>query len=785
VLHLCPTCRRQFPEAGFCPFDGAALVPEEICDQRTLVSAAIPAQRPGGPSGPPGVPGAPPDHATLVEPPIAVPGATSAASAAASPPGGAGEPPRRAPGELPTQLEVRKRTFPLTPSPAVLPGTGEITQTRTRVGPEPAPRVRAPSEPAPDRPRIKVQSASDDPSEVLELLRAPRDSEYDKLIGQTLDGRYFVEKKIGEGGMGVVFSARHAVIERPLAIKVLKREAMRDTATIRRFVQEAKAASRIGHPNIVDVTDFGTTPDGMTYSVMEFVPGQTLGTAIRNAAPFGPARAMRITAQIARALAAAHDKGIVHRDLKPENVFLLDRDGRPDFVKIVDFGIAKVTPPRGKTNEPRLTRAGSVFGTPEYMAPEQAAGRSDTDGRVDIYALGVLLYEMICGRVPHRGDSMVRTLAMQMLDPIEPPSKVRPDLQIAPELEAIVMRALAKKREQRYQTMGELLEALDGILPPAVGQSVTGSPVYTLAAMPGADPGVVPSVPAAPLGAMAPQVASPLGAGPASADQPPNIAHPQTTPGVEPARSSSPLRRVKDEPEFTADDRRPSFRHVFTEEMAPARERRWPLVLLFALLGGGAAGAFALLVTNHRATEGGRDAAIVALRGDAAGDAATDPVPLPVPADAMIPDDADLIVLTEPDAGRRVIVTLRRDAGIDAMPETPNHRGTIMVTVLTQPEGAQLLDGYHDRGRGGTHLEEPLGSKLTLTCRMPGYKDGTVEVVFDGRHDAALCVMKRIVRCIPGLKNPFDDCEPAPPGTPSPSPIAPQVTPPGSASQRP
>src|SRR5512144_9410 len=252
--------------------------------------------------------------------------------------------------------------------------------------------------------------------------------------------------------MGVVFAARHAVIERPLAIKVLKREVMRDTATIRRFVQEAKAASRIGHPNIVDVTDFGTTPHGLTYSVMEFVDGTTLAKTIKQTGPLPPERAVRIASQIARALSAAHEKGIVHRDLKPENVFLLDRDGRPDFVKIVDFGIAKVTPPRGKTNEPRLTRAGSVFGTPEYMAPEQAAGRSDTDGRVDIYALGVILYEMICGRVPHRGDSMVRTLAMQMLDPVEPPSKVRPDLAIPPELEAVIMNALAKKREQRFQT---------------------------------------------------------------------------------------------------------------------------------------------------------------------------------------------------------------------------------------------------------------------------------------------------------------------------------------------
>jgi serine/threonine-protein kinase len=730
LQHLCPTCRRQFGEPGFCPFDGAPLVPGSMCEQETLVSAAMPVQVPAGP-----------DHETLTDP-------QPAAGAGEATPGSRGQP---------TKVEIRKRTFPLTPTPASAArpaagaGTGEITQTRSRSGPEPAvPHgVRAPSDP----PRIiKAQSASQDPADALELLGAPRGSEYDKLIGQTLDGRYYVEKKIGEGGMGVVFAARHAVIERPLAIKVLKREAMRDTATIRRFVQEAKAASRIGHPNIVDVTDFGTTPDGMTYSVMEFVPGVTLGAAIRAAAPFGQARAMRITAQISRALAAAHDKGIVHRDLKPENVFLLDRDGRPDFVKIVDFGIAKVTPPRGKTNEPRLTRAGSVFGTPEYMAPEQAAGRSDTDGRVDIYALGVILYEMICGRVPHRGDSMVRTLAMQMLDPIEPPSRVRPDLQIAPELEAIVMRALAKKREQRYQTMGELLAALDGIMPPAVGQSVTGSPVYTLAALPpGADPNIVPAVPAAPLASSGPAAAAPSS---------PPAPSPPTTPGVEPARVSSPIRRVRDEPEFTADDRPPSFQHVFTEELAPARERRWPVALLLALIGGGATGAFALIVTGHRATtEAARDAAIIALPADAA------PPPIP-PADAT-PADADLIVLPEPDAGRRWIVAVRRDAGIDALPETPNHRGTILVTVLTQPDGAQLFIDGHDSGFGGTHVEAPLGSRKAATCRMPGYRDGHVDIVFDGQHDAALCVLKRIVRCIEGLKNPFDDCEPDP-STPSP-----------------
>ena len=217
------------------------------------------------------------------------------------------------------------------------------------------------------------------------------------------------------------------------------------------------------------------------------------------------------------------------------------------------------------------------------------------------------------------------------------------------------------------------------------------------------------------------------------------------------------MRRVKDEPEFTADDRPPSFQHVFTEELAPARERRWPLVLAFALVGGGAAGAFALVVQHREVTPAARDAAVIALPGDAT--PAPPPTPPVEPADAGAPEDADLIVLPEPDAGRRH-ATVRRDGGIDALPATPNHRGTIIVTVLTQPEGAALFHGFDDRGHGGAHLEEPLGTKMSITCKMPGYKDGHVEVSFDGQHDAALCVLKRIVRCIDGLKNPFDDCEP-------------------------
>ncbi len=688
MLYQCPVCQRSFGEPGFCPFDRAQLAPVGASDKATILSMAMPVATPT-PTGPPKLE----PHAT--------------------------------------QLEPRRETFPLTPSTTSQSAivreipTQEITAARAIPRPSEAPKIRA------------VSAVGDSQSDALEVYRTGRENEYDKLVGQTLDGRYYVEKKIGEGGMGVVFSARHAVIERPLAIKVLKREVMRDTATIRRFVQEAKAASRIGHPNIVDVTDFGTTPDGMTYSVMEFVDGQTLGSAIRHGAPFPPLRAVKIAAQIARALGAAHDKGIVHRDLKPENVFLLDRDGRTDFVKIVDFGIAKVAPQAGQAEGPRLTRAGSVFGTPEYMAPEQAAGRGDTDGRVDVYALGIILYEMICGKVPHRGDSMVRTLAMQMLDPVEPPRKVRPDLEIPAELESVIMTALAKKREQRYQTMGELLVALEKVHT-VIGQSITGSPVYALASLPpGADPALAP------------------------ATSPPTTRRPH----------SPTARRLKNEPEFTASDRPHTFEHVLDDADAPMGRKAWPLILALLLFAGGTATVVMLMMKKSQ-TSAHEDAGVVVVAPPA--DAAL-AMTVDATAVALVTPDAgvdaqDDIVVVRTDAG---VIHVRRDAGsvvTNVIPDTPNGRGTIMIQVLTKPEGANLYAGTTYRGPGGTQLEEPLGSKLDLRCHQQGYKDGKVSLVFDGRTDVVLCSLQRIKICINNIKNPFDDCEldPTKPSVPTP-----------------
>ncbi len=591
--------------------------------------------------------------------------------------------------------------IPAQPSPETNPPHDTIangTPTQTGVG-ETANKVRA----------ISAQRSH---SSVVETMRRePASSEYDRLVGETLDGRYFVQRKIGEGGMGVVFAARHAVIERPLAIKVLKREVMRDTATIKRFVQEAKAASRIGHPNIVDVTDFGTTPEGMTYSVMEYVDGITLSRAIKDRAPMPHDQSIPIAQQIARALGAAHDKGIVHRDLKPENVFLIDREGRRDFVKIVDFGIAKVQPIEGKAEGPRLTRAGSVFGTPEYMAPEQAAGRSDTDRRVDIYALGTILYELTTGQTPHRSDSTVRTIAMQMLDVIVPPSQVRPDLSIPKPLELVIMKALAKKREERYQTMAELVTALDD----ATQHIKNGSSLP--AVPPGADPLLTP-------------VAMPAVVG---TDPPVNVKETQRRP--------RPETRKLHEPAF-AQGPATLLPPELYDDAAVEPVRRWPYVVLAILLlgGGGAALLYAMRDREH----------LIAVREDA-GLARSDAKLIAELDDGGFEADAELLP-TSVDAGIRI----PHDGGIPLIP--PAHAKAVTVEILTRPAEANVFDGHTYRGPSGARLTEPYGTKLELECRAPHYK-GRITVVFDGTRDSVMCSAQRLKFCVEGLKNPLDDCE--------------------------
>ena len=289
------------------------------------------------------------------------------------------------------------------------------------------------------------------------------------LIGRTIDQRYRVEALLGEGGMGLVYRVRHTRLNKPLAIKVLRRENTGDPEVLARFRREAESASAIGNQHIVDVNDFGTLEDGSTYFVMECLEGMDLIEAMDLAKRMDEQRVLHIATQICKALSAAHEEGIIHRDLKPENVFLTRRNDVDDFVKVLDFGIAKVA------NGPkRLTRDGEVLGTPHYMSPEQCEGEN-VDHRTDIYALGVLLYEMLTGHVPHDADTMMGILTKHMYeDPIPPQIRVP---QVSSEVEHVIMRCLDKKPEQRYQTMRELDADLSRI---SVGQRPSGPNTVTL-----------------------------------------------------------------------------------------------------------------------------------------------------------------------------------------------------------------------------------------------------------------------------------------------------------------
>ena len=285
----------------------------------------------------------------------------------------------------------------------------------------------------------------------------------EKWIGQVMSDRYRILSLLGQGGMGVVYLAEHVVIEKKVALKVLNEELSHSRDVVSRFIGEAKAASRIGHDNIIDITDFGTTKDKGVYFVMEHLDGCDLSDRLKEVGRI-PWRELRdIAVQICRGLAAAHSKGIIHRDLKPENVFLIKHAGRDDFVKILDFGIAKFTGLDG--GEPKMTKTGVIFGTPDYMSPEQAEGKS-ADHRVDIYGLGVILYELATGRLPFVAETFMGVLHQHMAKAPQPPRELVSD--IAPEFEAIILRALEKDPADRFQSMNEFAEALEACTDAAV-----------------------------------------------------------------------------------------------------------------------------------------------------------------------------------------------------------------------------------------------------------------------------------------------------------------------------
>jgi len=271
----------------------------------------------------------------------------------------------------------------------------------------------------------------------------------DPLIGRTISGRYTIVQKIGAGGMGTVYRGRHDVFEREIAVKFLAPELAHDQVSRTRFLREARAANRIQHEHIIEVNDFGETDDGLVYLVMEYLDGQPLSRAIA-AGRMALTRFVPIAIQLASALARAHEFDIVHRDIKPDNIYLIDRDDEPDFVKVLDFGIAHMK------GDLRLTATGTVFGTPEYIAPEQARGAPLTPS-VDLYALGCVFFEMLTGRLPFRGSTP--DLVVQHIRATPPkPSSLVPEL--PPLVDDILLRLLAKDPAARHADGYHLLEDL-------------------------------------------------------------------------------------------------------------------------------------------------------------------------------------------------------------------------------------------------------------------------------------------------------------------------------------
>ena len=294
-------------------------------------------------------------------------------------------------------------------------------------------------------------------------------------LGTTV-GNYRLDKILGRGGMGTVYSGEHVYIRKQVAVKVLHPQFARYPEAVNRFLREARAASSINHPNIVDVTDFGVLADGLVYFVMEYLDGISLEDVIEREGAVELHRGLNVANQIALALDAAHAQGVIHRDLKPDNIMLLQKPGRRDlvrmapdhswvtereqvydFVKVLDFGIAKVLQPDELVAE---TVQGAVFGTPEYMSPEAARGE-DVDHRADVYSLGVILFDMLTGRPPFEAPAGNEVLQMHIHSPPPSPREFAPHREITEGAERVILRAMQKERGKRYQNMAEFRADLE------------------------------------------------------------------------------------------------------------------------------------------------------------------------------------------------------------------------------------------------------------------------------------------------------------------------------------
>jgi len=518
-------------------------------------------------------------------------------------------------------------------------------------------------------------------------------------VSDVIDGKYELVRILGEGGMGAVWEGRHTRIGRRCALKFLHAELNQNSDIVARFIREAQAAAAIGSEHIVDVTDVGEIADGSPYLVMEYLEGSDFAGVLKAEGRLEPTRAARLVIQAARAVAAAHEQGIIHRDLKPENLYLTRREDGSEWVKVLDFGIAKFRDSLAK-HAPNLTATGTVLGTPYYMAPEQARGAKDLSEQADIYSMGVILYELLCGEPPFTASSYNELIVLIATTDPRPARMLRPDLSEG--LEHVIMAAMARDRQNRYRSMRQLIDALTPFTEDARAPLPQTAIVTPAAGMPGA---TYPTPPGPFVGLAA--GTPPGGASAMAYGTPPGVVA-QTPPGSTPV---GPM------PTPTGPQVTPaSWPGTSTMDDVPAPRSRVGLVIgvvvgLLVLIGGGVAAAVVLTSTSG---DGGP----------------ADPVHLgnvvPTPPPPLPP-----IPPTPPatPTGDATPAGAAADGGAAA---TAPATKTIELTITTDPAEATIrVDGIEVEDNPFTATFPRDGARHRIEASAEGHRDSGQFVVYD------------------------------------------------------